>query len=147
MYRRSILNIWRSLKSFSALTRPAWLERSASSDSSESVSTDREQLASRPGLSSRTGKEVLVLHSQELLPEEPAGAHHLSQGLKHAGRFEVLQLRRPVRSGEKLGRQKVELSQRLTRIGRCGQQVSELLDERGGGPDLFESTLGLDLRA
>ena len=91
------------------------------------------------------GKEVLVLHSQELLPEEPAGAHHLGQGLKHAGRFEILQFGRPVRAREKLGRQEVELSQCLTWVGRCGQQVSELLDECGGGPDLFEATLGLDL--
>ena len=78
------------------------------------------------------GKQVRVLHAEEVGPQEVRDSQQAGECLEHLRAFERGEFRRPVAAGEKLGNEVAEVEQRGFGVGRMGKQVGEVLDEHEG---------------
>jgi len=77
------------------------------------------------------GEEIVVLHAEEVFPEEAADAHELGERFEGRVGFEVAQVLHAVRHRQHLLGEGVELAQRLRRVRGAGEEIREVFDERG----------------
>ena len=97
------------------------------------------------------GEQVLVLHPEEVFPQEIAGAEEFRHRADHFLLLQLVEhlLHRPAARhvGQDLVDQVIEVFQGLGGIGRPGQQMGELLDEGDHEPQFMEFPRVGDLRS